>query len=58
MGGGPSSPVMVHEHVDDVLEQVGLLGGEEATAQLLDDLPEFGDPIIELLGVVPVGAQT
>lgn len=27
-----SSPVMVHEHIDNVLEQVRLLGGEEAAA--------------------------
>lgn len=46
------SPVMVHEHVDDVLEQVRLFGGEEATAQLLDDLPKLRNAVIVLLGVV------
>lgn len=49
------SPVVVHEHVDNVLEQVGLLGGEEAAAQLLDDLAQLRDPVIVLLGVVPAG---
>lgn len=46
---------MVHEHVDDVLEQVGLFGGEEATAQLLDDLPKLRNSVIVLLGIVPAG---
>lgn len=49
------SPVVVHEHVDNVLEQVRLLGGEEATAQLLDDLTQLGDSVIVLLRVVPAG---
>ena len=46
---------MVHEHVDNVLEQVRLIGGEEATAELLNDLPKLRNPIIVLLGVVPAG---
>lgn len=49
-----SSPVMVHEHVDNVLEQVWLFGGEEAAAQLLDDLPKLRNSVVVLLGVVPV----
>lgn len=46
---------MVHEHVDDVLEQVRLFGGEEATAQLLNDLPKLRNSVIVLLGIVPAG---
>lgn len=50
-----SSPVVVHEHVDNVLEEVRLFGGEESAAELLDDLPKLRNPIIVLLGIVPVG---
>lgn len=46
---------MVHEHVHNVLEQVGLFRGKEATAQLLDDLPKLGNSVIVLLRVVPAG---
>lgn len=52
-----SSPVMVHEHVDNVLEQVGLFRGEEAAAQLFDDLPELRNSVIVLLGIVPARAH-
>lgn len=44
---------MVHEHVDNVLEQVGLFGGEETTAQLLNDLPKLRNSVVVLLGTVP-----
>lgn len=47
---------MVHEHVDNVLEQVRLLRGEEATAQLFDDLPKLRNSVIVLLGIVPARA--
>lgn len=50
-----SSPVVVHEHVDNVLEQVWLFGGEETTAQLLNDVPKLRNSVIVLLGVVAVG---
>lgn len=52
-----SSPVMVHEHVDNVLEQVRLFGREEAAAQLLNNLPELGNAVIVLLGIVPTRAE-
>lgn len=52
-----SSPVMVHEHVDNVLEQVGLFRGEEAAAQLFNDLPELRNSVVVLLGIVPARAH-
>lgn len=55
--GPASSPVMVHKHIDNVLEQVGLFGGEEATAQLLNDLPKLRNAVIVLLGIVPARTE-
>lgn len=45
---------MVQQHVDDVLEAVWLLRGEEATPDLIDGLPQFGQTVVVLLGIVPV----
>lgn len=62
-GGGPSpgdgfvaSPVVVEEHVDHIFEEVGLVGGEEATFDLVNSLLQLGEPVVVLLGIVPGGA--
>lgn len=46
---------MVQQHVDDTLETVGLPGGEEAAADLVHGLPQLGQGVVVLPGVVPVG---
>lgn len=61
--GGPTppgvaptpAPVVVHEHVDDVAEQVGLAGAEEAAAELIDRLAQLGQPLVEIPRAVPGG---
>lgn len=48
---------MIHEHVDNVLEEVRLLGREEAAAQLVHDLLQFRDTVVVILGTVAVGRR-
>lgn len=43
---------MVHKHVDDVLEEIRLLGGEEAAVQLVNDLLQLRDAVVVILGTV------
>lgn len=50
-----ASPVVVEEHVDHVVEEVGLFWGEEATFNLVNHLFELGEPVVVELGVVPGG---
>lgn len=50
-----ASPVVVEEHVDHVVEEVGLFWGEEATFNLVNRLFQLGEPVIVELGVVPGG---
>lgn len=52
--GRPVPPVLVHQHVDNVLEAVWLLGREEATADLVHSLPQLRQTVIVLSGIVPV----
>lgn len=52
---GPIPPVMVQQHVDDVLKAVGLSGGEEAAVDLVHGLPQLGQAVVVLVGVVPAG---
>lgn len=53
--GRPVLPVMVHQHIDNILEAVWLLGREEATADLVHSLSQLWQTVIVLLGMVPVG---
>lgn len=48
---------MVHEHIANGLEQVGLFGGEEAAVQLVNDVPKLRNSVIVFLGIVPVGEE-
>lgn len=50
-----TSPVVVEEHVDHVVEEVGLFWGEEATFNLVNCLFQLGEPVVVELGVVPGG---
>lgn len=52
---GPIPPVMVQQHVDNVLKAVGLSGGEEAAVDLVHSLPQLGQAVVVLMGVVPAG---
>lgn len=52
---GPIPPVMVQQHVDNVLKAVGLPGGEEAAVNLVHGLPQLGQTVVVLAGVVPAG---
>lgn len=52
---GPIPPVMVQQHVDNVLKAVGLPGGEEAAVDLVHGLPQLGQAVVVLAGVVPAG---
>lgn len=51
--GGANAPVVVHQHVNHILEAVWLLGGKEATTDLVHSLPQLGQALIVLLGDVP-----
>lgn len=51
----PVLPVMVQQHVDNTPEAVWVLGGEEAAADLVHGLPQLGQPVVVLFGIIPVG---
>lgn len=51
----PIPPVMVQQHVDDVLKAVGLPGGEEAAVDLVHGLLQLGQAVVVLMGIVPAG---
>lgn len=46
------SPVLMHQHVDDLFEQVGLLRAEESSSYLVDGLFELGQAVVVFSGVV------
>lgn len=48
---------MVEEHVDHVIEEVGVFWREEATFNLVNSLFQLGEPVIVELGVVPGGKE-
>lgn len=47
-----SLPVMIHQHVDNFLKQVGLLWAEEASSNLVDSLFQFRDAVVVFFSVV------
>lgn len=47
-------PVMVHQHVDQILEEAGLAGTEEALRDLLDGLLQLGKTVVVGQSVVAV----
>jgi len=48
---------VVHQHVDDVLEEVGLVGAEEASGDLVHGLLQLRDAVVVGLGVVAEDAH-
>lgn len=48
-----NSPVVVHEHVDNVSEATRISWGEKPTADLIDSLPQLRYAVIVLPCVVP-----
>lgn len=45
-------PVVIEEHVDDILEEFRLAWGEEATLDLIDDLLQLWQLLVILHGIV------
>lgn len=50
-------PVMVHQHVDHILEQLRLLGTEVASLDLVNHLPQLRQTVIILSSIVPVNTH-
>ena len=48
-------PVVVHQHVDHILEAVRIFGRKEATADLINSLSQLRQALIEFSGIVPTG---
>lgn len=48
-------PVMVHQHVDHILEAVWIFGRKEAAADLINSLSQLWQALIEFSGIVPIG---
>lgn len=46
-------PVMMHQHVDDFFEQVGLLWAEEASSDLVNGSLQLRQLVVVILSVVP-----
>lgn len=51
------SPVVVHEHVDNVPEATRVSRGEKAAADLVDGLPQLWQPLVVLPRVVPAPSR-
>lgn len=47
-------PVMVHEHVDQILEELRLTGAEVASSDLINGLLQLWNAVVELACVVSV----
>lgn len=45
-------PVMMHQHVDDFFEQVGLLRAEEASSDLVNGSFQLRQVVVVLVSVV------
>lgn len=50
-------PVMVHQHVNHILEAVWIFGRKEATADLIHSLPQLRKALVEFSGIVPRGHE-
>lgn len=46
-------PVMIHQHIDDIMETTRITWREEATVYLINSLSEFWKPVIVFLSIVP-----
>lgn len=49
---GPCVPVVIEEHIDDILEELRLAWGKEATLDLIQDLLKLWQLLVILHGVI------
>lgn len=52
-----SLPVMMHQHVDDLFEQIGLLWAKEASRNLVNGLFQLRQSVVILLSMVSGNGQ-